>query len=188
MNKNEMTAAMFEEIKEKMSLMGEKLDDITFNQQQVSALIQEDVEQRKTKTIKIENVINYLLQSIDKSLRESTGELSKENSQIISKMDKQADSINSFSIQFKKSLKKRKIHSLKIYVFQVLFLVAATFSFYLVYENQNLKESELKYEYLKAKKLVMPDVSGRLDTVFDIKRNEEMIDEIERVVHAYNNN
>jgi len=47
MTKNEMTAAMFEEIKQKMAIIDEKLGDVAFNQQQANANIEKDIEERK---------------------------------------------------------------------------------------------------------------------------------------------
>ncbi len=183
MTNNEMTAAMFEEIKEKMALMDEKLDDLNFNQDQARATILDDIEQRKKKTLKIENVVGFILDSMDGVLRASTNKLSKENKQVLSKLDERANALVLSMDEVKRSLNKQKLLTIKIYMFQVLFIMAASFCFYLIYENQNLKDSDLQLRYLKATNNIDMEVSSRLDTVFNVYRNEEAIKSIKQTVN-----
>jgi hypothetical protein len=73
----------------------------------------------------------------------------KENKQELSKTDERA---NAFVISInvvKRSLQK-KLQAIRAFVFQVLFVIAASLSFYFIYENQTLKDSELQLRYLKA--------------------------------------
>jgi len=186
MTKSEMTAAMFEEIKETMALMDEKLGDIAFNQQQTSAVIQTDVEQRKGKTIKIEQVINYLLDSINKSLHESVDELSNENRRIVSRMDMLVDNTKSLINEFKRSVKKRRNLFIRIIVFQVIAAVSIIFNVHLFNENHGLKDSDLQLKYLKVTNNVDANLAARLDTIFNVYRDEEAIALIRQAVR--NNN
>ncbi|WP_430812738.1 MULTISPECIES: hypothetical protein [unclassified Carboxylicivirga] len=184
MTKNEMTTAMFEEIKEKMALMDEKLDDLNFNQEQARATILDDIEQRKKKTLKIEYVVDFILDSMDGVLNASTDKLSKENKQVLSKIDEQANALVLSMDEMKRSLHKRKLQTIKIFAFQVLFAIAASFCFYLIYENQNLRDSDLQLRYLKATNNIDMEVAGQLDTVFNVYRDEEAIESIKQAVNS----
>lgn len=61
---------------------------------------------------------------MDGALRASTDKLSKENKQVLSKMDEQTNDLVLSMNDVKRSLHKRKLQTIKIFVFQVLFAIA----------------------------------------------------------------
>jgi hypothetical protein len=60
-----------------MVSMDEKLADLNFYQDQARATILDDIEQRKKQTLEIENVVKFILDSMNGVLQVSTDKLSK---------------------------------------------------------------------------------------------------------------
>jgi len=165
MTKSEMTAAMFEEIKDKMAIMDEKLGDIAFSQQQANANVERDVEQRK-KAQKTEGVVKYLLDSIRGIVNCSVDNLSEENSKIALKIDKQAKIYRELFSELKQELKKRKVLIVRTIGFQIALAISIMFNIYALRENRGLKDSELQLKYLKATNNIDDELTGKLDTNF----------------------
>jgi len=181
MTKNEMTAAMFEEIKEKMAIMDEKQGDIAFNQQQTNANIEKGIEEQK-KPQKADNLVKYLLDSIRGIVNASADNLSEENSKIVSKINEQAEVYRELISELKQELNKRKVLMVKTIGFQIALAISIMFNIYMLNGNRGLKDSELQLKYLKVTNNVDDELTGRLDTIFNIYRNEEAIEFIRQTI------
>ncbi|WP_430812551.1 MULTISPECIES: hypothetical protein [unclassified Carboxylicivirga] len=108
--------------------------------------------------------------------------MSEEYNEVLLKMDERANALVLSMNEAKLSLHKRKLQANKVFVFQMLFAIAVFFCFYLIYENQNLKDSDLQLRYLKATNNINMEVASRLDTVFNVYRNEEEMAVIRQTV------
>ncbi|TRX72546.1 hypothetical protein [Carboxylicivirga sp. M1479] len=183
MTKSEMTTAMFEEIKEMMASLNKKLDTITSGYEKSGLVFQKEAEEQKISITRAEHQVCLLRDSIEDTM----SFVKDESSQFIMETNKKVSAWESSIDEVKQSLRKRRVLKIKIFVFQVLFAIAASFCTYLIYENKGLKENGLKYNYLKAINVETPEVSARLDTVFNIQRNEEEIEKIKRIVNDFNN-
>ncbi|MCT4647262.1 MAG: hypothetical protein N4A74_19895 [Carboxylicivirga sp.] len=180
---SEMTAAMFEEIKEIMASQNKKLDTITSSYEKSGLVFQKETEEQKRIVIRAEYQVCLLRDSIEYAM----SFVKDESSQFITETNKKLSACESSFNEMKQSLRKCRVLKIKISVFLVLFVIAASFCTYLIYENKGLKENGLKYNYLKAINVVTPKISARLDTIFNIQRNEKEIEKIKRIVNDYNN-
>lgn len=183
MTKSEMTIAMFEEIKEMMASQNRKLDTITSGYEKSGLVFQKEAEEQKRSIARVEHQVCLLRDSIEDAM----SFVNDESSQFITETNKKVSALESSIDEVIQNLRKRRVLKIKIFVFLVLFAIAASLCAYLIYENKGLKENGLKYNYLKAINVVTPEVSARLDTVFNIQRNEEEIEKIKRIVNDFNN-
>ncbi|MBK3516221.1 hypothetical protein [Carboxylicivirga marina] len=181
MTKNsEMTAAMFEEIREKLVKMNEKLDDVNYNHELTKSEILSNIEKQNDRSINIDSVVNYLLKSISGIINASACNLSNQIDKIFPVLDNQTSVSQSFHAEVLQGLKKRKQLMVKVIGFQILAIVSILFNVYFMNENQRLKDIELQLNYLKATNNINEEVASRLDTIFNMYRDEEVIDFIKQ--------
>lgn len=183
MTNNEMTAAMFEEIKEKMALMDEKLDDVNYNNELTKNEILANMKKQDDRSINIESVVSYLLKSMSVIINASASNLSNEINKVLPVIDKQISVTQTCHAEVMQSLKKQKKLKFKIIVFQILVAASILYNFYLLNDNQRLRDSELQLNYLKATNNVNKDVAGSLDTIFNVYRDEKIIEVIVQTVN-----
>ncbi|WP_430814036.1 hypothetical protein [Carboxylicivirga sp. RSCT41] len=182
MTKNEMTTAMFEEIKEKLAQMNEKLDDVNYNHELAKSEIISTMEKQKDRSITIESVVNYFLKSISGIINSSKSDLFDEIVKILPAIEKQTSVSQTLHAEVMQSLKKRKQLIVKVIVFQILSTVSILFNVYLLNDNQRLKDSDIQLQYLKETNNVNEDAVSRLDTIFNVYRDEEAIARMKRDV------
>ena len=131
---------------------------------------------------KTESLVNYILDSIRGIVYASADNLSEENSKIALRIDKQAEVYRELFSNLKQELKKRKVQKVKTIGIQIALAISIIFNIYVLNENRGLKDSELQLKYLKVTNNIDKEISGRLDTIFNIYRNEEAIEFIRQTI------
>nr|WP_321406801.1 hypothetical protein [uncultured Carboxylicivirga sp.] len=175
MTKIDMITAMFEEIKDKLDLLYQKSDNDV-------ASLHNNGSDKKSKGINIQDLSSIMADIVDFSMQNVGSIIQQENEELVSKSNKQFQKVDNQINQLVYHFKKWKNMIFKIVVLQVIVLICIILNISLLNENRRLKDSELQLKYLKATNKVDKRLSGRLDTIFYIHRNEEAIEHLKRIV------
>lgn len=186
MNKSEMTTAMFEEIKEMMTSMNKKIDELSAKVPENLPEEPKSIEQEtEVEQIQLREYVDYMAGRTGDAIRISADLFMHQSSKLNTSFEIQTSSILDTFSPVLKYLKKRKSLTIKVIVFQLLFASTLVSNLYLLNENQRLKDNDLQLKYLKATNSVDLEVSGRLDTIFNVYRNEEMIEVVKGRINRY---
>gem|GEM_PF-5194404 len=181
-----MTTAMFEEIKEMMTSMDMKIDELSAKVPESLPEESESTEKgNEIEQVQLTEYVDYMARRTGDALKISADLFMHKSSTLLTSFEIQASSILDAFSPILKYLKKRKSLTIKVIVFQLLFASTLVSNLYLLNENQRLKDNDLQLKYLKATNSVGPELVAWLDTTFNVYRNEEMIEIIKKEVSNY---
>lgn len=169
MEKNDFVAEMFEEIKESMIAINKKLE------------LEKPTEKESKKAIQ-KQFLEFVSQSIYKSIRENILVMDQSSKGQLSELKLNSERLDRSIKEMIKQYKTRRLIFQKLIVWQVISAFLAVIGVFLLVNNQQMRDSDLKFKYIQTCGGINTKDLSKLDTIFHVNRDEMIIEKMrERV-------
>ncbi|WP_319480721.1 hypothetical protein [uncultured Draconibacterium sp.] len=188
MSNNSLIAAMFEEIKKRLSTIEKEMGNNNTNQKPKEDTPKQEERQKFVSAHTFLNQIQRIIEiSFQKKFDKTNSEIQLTKSDITNRIKQLETSIESLKCFPKKKKRNLAVNELKIWkigsttVFVLLLLCIGA----LKIQNVRLMNNDLKYRYINSLQGIDSKGLRNIETVFHIKRDKEFINDIRKAVETY---
>ncbi|WP_320112774.1 hypothetical protein [Draconibacterium orientale] len=188
MSNNSLIAAMFEEIKKRLSTIEKEMGNNNTDQKPKEDTPKQEERQKFVSAHTFLNQIQRIIEtSFQRKFDTTNSEIQRTKSDItnsIKQLETSIESLKCFPKKKKKlitvdSFKTWKIGSIMILVLQFISIGG------LMIQNSRLADNDLKYRYINSLQGIDSKGLRNMETVFHIKRDKEFINDIRKAVETY---
>ncbi|WP_297093738.1 hypothetical protein [uncultured Draconibacterium sp.] len=188
MSNNSLIAAMFEEIKKRLSTIEKEMGNNNTDQKPKEDTPKQEERQKFVSAHTFLNQIQRIIEiSFQKKIDTTNSEIQLTKSDITNRIKQLETSIESLKCFPKKKKRNLAVSELKIWkigsttVFVLLLLCIGA----LKIQNVRLMNNDLKYRYINSLQGIDSIGLRNMETVFHIKRDKEFINDIRKAVETY---
>ncbi|MBI9059093.1 MAG: hypothetical protein JEZ01_15120 [Labilibaculum sp.] len=165
MKRNDFVSAMFEEIKESLALIQEKMEANKPTEKEAQKMIPRQL-------------LEFIYQSIQQKFSLSDQSISRQFKELTQETQELKQKITELNEQNK----KRKLMFRKLVVWQSIAAVLLLLTIGLFLNNRRLRDNDLKFKYIQYQAGINANGLLKLDTIFHVNRDEKVIERIQDAV------
>nr|WP_320117458.1 hypothetical protein [uncultured Marinifilum sp.] len=169
MKRNDFVSAMFEEIKEKLVLIQEKIEQDKSAEKEAQKMIPRQL-------------LEFIYQSIDKSIQQKFSLSDQSTTRQFNQLTQETQELKQKIRELSEQNKKRKLMFRKLVVWQSIAAVLLLLTIGLFLNNRLLRDNDLKFKYIQNQGGINSRGLLKLDTIFNVNRDEKVIERIQEAV------
>ena len=169
MKRNDFVSAMFEEIKEKLVLIQEKIEQDKSAEKEAQKMIPRQL-------------LEFIYQSIDNSIQQKFSLSDQSTTRQFNQLTQETQELKQKIRELSEQNKKRKLMCRKLVVWQSIAAVLLLLTIGLFLNNRLLRDNDLKFKYIQNQGGINSRGLFKLDTIFNVNRDEKVIERIQEAV------
>jgi hypothetical protein len=169
MGKNDFVAAMFEEIKETMAAINKKLE-------------LEKPADKEPKRVIPKQFWEFVHESINKSVHEHISVSEQSIRKQLNQLTQDTKDLEQSVTEMTGEYKKRRMIFRKLVVWQSITVILFLGGIGLFVNNRQMRDNDLKFKYIQSQGGINSKGLLKLDTVFNMKRDELRNEKIKKMV------
>lgn len=169
MKRNDFVSAMFEEIKEKLVLIQEKIEQDKSAEKEAQKMIPRQL-------------LEFIYQSIDNSIQQKFSLSDQSTTRQFNQLTQETQELKQKIRELSEQNKKRKLMFRKLVVWQSIAAVLLLLTIGLFLNNRLLRDNDLKFKYIQNQGGINSRGLFKLDTIFNVNRDEKVIERIQEAV------